>query len=241
MVGEKMLSIDLCDDEEQVRLNVKEILYRMYTGDEIEITEFASGQQLLLSCEQRNQTYDVAILDIEMPELDGIQVAKELRQMERDMQFIMLTSHAEYAVQGYELSIFRYLLKPLEEEKLFEAIQQIMQRKETEHVLYISSLQNITVVKLSHILYIEANNQDIIIVTKNDRFQIRGNISDYEKRLKQDGFYRIHRGYLVNVMYIKQVRKLEILLDNNEVLMLSRLRKKEFLEFFYTYIKKVAI
>lgn len=108
-------------------------------------------------------------------------------------------------------------------------------------MLYISSLQNITVVKLSHILYIEANNQDIIIVTKNDRFQIRGNISDYEKRLKQDGFYRIHRGYLVNVMYIKQVRKLEILLDNNEVLMLSRLRKKEFLEFFYTYIKKVAI
>lgn len=233
------MRIAICDDQaeclEQTMSAVKRCLHSM--DDHIDL--FKSGMAFLKAFQSR--PYDLVIFDIEMPEIDGITLARKLRRLHKDVPIIFLTSHIEYALEGYEVNALRYLTKPVDPNKLQDVISVVAERIRRQRVLWIKTDLEEKKLLVKNILFMEAQNQNILICTSGDSYTVRFNLSDYEQELAEDGFYRIHRGYLVSLAHIKSVGKGEITLSNNTKLPVSRSKEKPLKEMLFQYIRKEAL
>ena len=232
------MRIAICDDQAVCLEQTLSAVRKCVSISEARIDLYKSGLAFLK--EFNSRPYDLVFLDIEMPEIDGITLAKNLRKLNADVPIIFLTSHLEYALVGYEVNALRYLTKPVDTEKLREVLSIVMDRMRQQRILWIKTDMGEQKLPVKDILYMEAQNQNIMIHTVKDAYCVRYNLSDYEKELSQDGFFRIHRGYLVSLSRIKSVGKGETILANNTALPVSRTKEKELKEALFQYIRKEA-
>lgn len=235
------MRIAVCDDEKYFRYSITEKINEIYKDDiDMVIRTFEDGLDFLKNYYENTEAYDMIFLDIEMKKINGIDTAKEIRKINKDVAIIFLTSHDEFAKDGYEVNAFRYLSKPMQEEKLIEAIESIKKKSDSVKKILLSSKGEEILIKVNEIIYIEAQNKDIYIHTVNDIYNEKNNLGYYEGMLKDYGFFRVHRSYLVNFDFVKSYTSKEILLDNGEKVYLSRLKYKSFKEHLYEYIKRTA-
>ena len=189
------MRIAVCDDEERYRLELKTILNKLLINADCEVDTFSDGNLLVPAFKE--SPYDLLFLDIEMPEIDGITLAKKLRSLSEKVYIVFLTSHIEYALEGYEVNALRYLTKPVSIDKLKEVLSYVRQRETAFRQIIIKEDGEKIVIDINDVIYMEAMNQNVRIVTGSGEHVIRYNISDFEEQLKNDGFYRIHLGYLI--------------------------------------------
>ncbi len=233
------MRIAICDDEAQCRQQAVQAINACTKSLDILTDLFENGNTLLQSF-QKNP-YDLVFLDIEMPEIDGISLARKLRDLSRDVPIVFLTSHIEYALEGYEVNALRYLTKPIQAEKLQELLGYVMERMQAQRTLWLKTDMGEERVLIKEILYLEAQNQNIVIRTTDREYTVRYNLGEYEKELSQDGFFRIHRGYLVSLRHVKSLGKHEVTLSENTVLPVSRTKEKSLKEAIFQYIREEAI
>lgn len=233
------MRIAICDDQAVCLEQTLSAVRKCVSVAEAHIDLFKSGLTLLK--EFKTRPYDMVFLDIEMPEIDGITLAKKLRKLSADVHIIFLTSHIEFALEGYEVNALRYLTKPVDPNKLRDVLSIVMERMRQQRILWIKTDMGEQKLLVKDILFMEAQNQNILIYTTKDSYCVRYNLSDYEKELVQDGFFRIHRGYLVSLSRIKSIGKGEITLNNNTVLPVSRTKEKNLKEALFQHIRKEAL
>lgn len=233
------MKIAICDDE-MVQLNAtKKQLEEAYKSLDMMIYPFQDGRKLLASIEKT--TYDLIILDIEMPFIDGLSVARKLRELGKETALVFLTSHVEYALKGYEVNALRYLTKPVKKEQLTEIINHLVEKNSEAKKLLLKSEDEMVMVSVNDILYMEACNQEIRVVTKDGDYVRRYNIKDYEEELKAYFFVRCHRSYLVNLSHVAKIIGKDIVLDNQEMIPLSRTKEKSVKDVLITYTKRSAL
>ena len=232
------MRIAICDDQEECLQQTLSAVRNCIPGVEAWVDLFKGGSAFLRAFQDR--AYDLVFLDIEMPETDGITLAKNLRRLSKDVPIIFLTSHIEYALDGYEVNALRYLTKPVDPDKLRSVLSVVVERMRQQRILWIKTDMGEQKLLIKDILFMEAQNQNILICTKKDTYCVRHNLSDYEQELTQDGFFRIHRGYLVSLAHIKNVGKGEIRLDSNATLPVSRTKEKALKEALFQHIRKEA-
>ena len=175
--------------------------------------------------------------------MDGITLAKEIRKRTEQVQIVFLTGHVEYAIEGYEVNALRYLTKPVNEEKLKEVLRHVMDQNIQGKQLILREDGEDLVLNVSDIYYMEAQNQYVMIYASDGEHLIRANIGDFEEQLKNDGFYRIHRGYLVSLAKVKKLLKGEVSLEyhkNAVTLPVSRSNVKPLKEALYAFVEKAA-
>lgn len=232
------MRIAVCDDEpkycQQVKMKIEHVFHRL----DLLVDTFLHGKDLLKRFQ--SQRYDVIFLDIEMPELDGISLAKKLREESEDVILVFLTGHIEYALEGYEVNALRYLTKPVREDKLREVLRYVMEQEKRRRSLWLKTDWGEERVAVSDMIYLEAQNQNILVCTRDKKYVVRYNMGDFEDELRQDGFFRIHRGYLVSLDKIKGFHKREVLLEGDVRLPVSRTRERALREALYQYIKEEA-
>lgn len=167
---------------------------------------------------------DVAFLDIEMPEISGIEMAKRIGEMDADIYIIFVTAYEQYAMSAFDVSAVHYLLKPIAEEKMDEAIQRIKklkQKNQAEQIaaepefiknamgaldrINVKNRDNIYIVKTNDILYIKSENGKTNIVTKKGSFSTRIGLQYWESNLKGTNLIRCHRSFIVNADYISKM------------------------------------
>lgn len=233
------MRIAVCDDEEQYSLQVRKQIDEIYHSLDILTDIYDNGTDLL---EHFVKTpYDVVFLDIEMPTMDGITLAKRLRDRSEEVVLIFLTGHVEYALEGYEVNALRYLTKPVRPDKIKEVLDYVLRREQQKRFLWLKTSDGEERISVSEILYLEAQNQNIAIHTQKREYTVRYNIGDYEKELKADGFFRIHRGYLIALGKIKFLGKREVILEDGSSLPVSRTREKALKEALYQYVTEEAV
>lgn len=232
------MRIAVCDDEKNYCFQTKKMIDGYYNSLEILVDTYQNGNDLLVHF--RHHPYDVVFLDIEMPDADGISIAKRLRNISKDVILVFLTSHMEYVLKGYEVNALRYLTKPIQPDKLKEVLHYIAEQEKHKHFLWLKTNAEEERVAVSQILYLEAQNQNIIIHTEEKNYKVRYNMKDYEQELKMDDFFRIHRGYLISLRKVKTLRKREVVLEGDICLPVSRSREKDLKEALYQYVKKEA-
>ncbi|MBR1382828.1 MAG: response regulator transcription factor [Ruminococcus sp.] len=232
------MRIAVCDDEQRFLTDFKRIMSKLYKSLDILTDDFSDAEQLLKSF--RRRPYDVVFLDIEMPGMDGLTLAAKLRELSAEVYIVFLTGHVEYAIKGYEVNALRYLTKPADEQKVREVIVYVLKKQDSEKLLWVKTPEGEIKIKLSDVLFIEAQNQNVLINTAEDSYSVRGNISDYEKNLQSEGFFRIHRSYLASLRRVVRINGKEVIMDDGTSLPVSRSRETRLKELLFSYVSKEA-
>lgn len=235
------MRIAVCDDEEKFRDQAREMIDKLAGSLDVIVDAYSDGVKLLEAFDKN--PYDVLFLDIEMPAMDGITLAKKLRERSDSIYIVFLTGHVEYALEGYEVNALRYLTKPVQEEKLREVLRFVMDNSTSKKQLMIREDGEELLLNVADIIYFEAQNQYIMIYTTEGEHLVRYNIGDFEEQLKNDGFFRIHRGYLISLAKVKKLVKSEVLMETatGEIsLPVSRSNVKTLKETLYAYVENTA-
>lgn len=236
-----MLHLTICDDEPaQVMLMErwikKWILERKIQG---EITCCQNGDQFLFG--QEDGRTDILILDIDMPGMDGISLARRLRREGGDMQILFVTGLDDYALDGYDVDAVSYLIKPVEEEQLFCCLDRAWERcRKEDPVLLLEMPGGVGRVKLRDIRYLESSAHDTLVYCAQGGGPARSKtgIRQLEEYVGQQGgaFFKIHRSYLVNLAYVARITRTEVVMDGGEVLPVARGRwealNRAYLEYY---------
>lgn len=187
----------------------------------VQISVFSSAESFLF-CYAGQKDFDILLLDIEMAGMDGVALAKKLRQDRETAQIVFITGYPEFIAQGYEVAALHYLLKPVSGETLAKVLGRAAANLGRAARTVVFTVNKETVrVATSDILYIEAFAHSCQVHTSAECFEIRQGISELEKMLG-DGFIRTHRSYLVGIACMERISKSEVTLDNGEKVPLSR-------------------
>lgn len=232
------MRIAVCDDEELFRIEFKSVLDKVLINAEYDIDTFSGGSSLYEAF--LKNPFDLVFLDIEMPGIDGITLAKRLRAVSENVQIVFLTSHIEYALEGYEVNALRYLVKPVDMNKLSEVLKYIQDKKNNSRQIMIKQEGEDIVIDISDIIYMESMDKNVRIVTSKSEYITRYNISDYEEELKNSGFLRIHRGYLISLSKVKKIVKNDVVMDGGISLPVSRSNIKTLKDALYAYVEGTA-
>lgn len=208
------MKIAVCDDEPQVLLDVLSQLssYQEQRQTEIYCQSFKNAIDFLASMEQEN--YDLLLLDVQMPGLNGIEAAREIRQKNEHIKIVFLTSSPEYAVESYSVQATNYLLKPATKERLFPILDQISDLlRKPEESLFVKAQGKLFRLPYKKIECIEVISKTLYFyLTDGSTKEAHGSLSDYEPALlARPEFCKIHRSYLVNLSLVAEIRQGELL------------------------------
>lgn len=173
------------------------------------------------------QKPDVVFLDIEMPELNGLSLAKEMISINSDIKFVFITSYDEYALKAFEVNAFDYILKPIDEVRFKKTLDKLKLLKgkkfiDRDYILEkLNSIENslklntekivafsgeeISILKSKDILYLEVQMKEVQIVTKQGKYTTKGSLEYWENKLVNNGFIRCHRSFLVNSKHMRKI------------------------------------
>lgn len=216
------MKIAICEDEKEYQLMIEKLV-RTFTGEEIiEQHFFSSGEELVQAYENK-QRFSIIFLDMQMKELGGIETAKIIRKYDKKCVIIIITAILEYAMDGYSVNAFDFILKPINQDKfrkvLLKAIHKV---KFFDHQTYVIETREKTqVLQLSDILYIESHGRKVILRQRDASYESNENISTVEKKLIEKGFLRISRYFLINIRHIKEIGVNDVQLSDGSLLTYS--------------------
>ena len=230
------MKIAFYDDEAVHRDILNDYLAEFSLRYNIELTtyKFHSASELLNSpCD-----YQVLLLDIKLEnKINGIDIAKELRQKGFRGIILLITSAEEFVFRGYEAEAFRYLIKPLKKDEFFNALHAAYEKLQTQmNMIEISFNGEKNYINTDHIIYIESLSQVRLVHTKYSTYETKENIASLSNRLPQNQFAAPHKSFLINLEHIKKSTASQIVLSNNTTLKISRGYHDEFIRAFHRYI-----
>lgn len=219
------MKIAICDDDSKELLNIASLVeaYRNARKADLTYISFQSAAELL-SCMDAGD-YDVLLLDVLMPGINGIQAAREIREQNRHVEIVFLTSSPEYAVESYSVRAHYYLLKPPSEEKLFPILDMLMDKfKRPEDALRIKTHSSVFSLPYGKIEYIEVSAKKLYFcLTDGSTREVTGSMADFEQTLlKRPGFMKVHRSYIANLQWVQELRQGELITVSGRRVPVSR-------------------
>ncbi|MDR0220004.1 MAG: LytTR family DNA-binding domain-containing protein [Lachnospiraceae bacterium] len=236
------MNIAICDDEKVSRATVLGFL-KPYTDaeDSLSVAQFESGEALLAHYKE-GAGFHLIFLDVEMDSLSGVETAKQIREIDKNVMFIFITAHPKYVPDAFIVGAFQFLTKPLQEDFFGREFERAMQTyRKTIESYKISHKGQTTILKVGDILYIETYGRLLRARTRGDEYEFGGSISEEGKKLFDYDFIRCHKGYLVNMKYIASVHKGDFVLTNGAVIPISKHMKNEVLGRFNRFVSGGAV
>lgn len=200
------------------------------------INTFPSAEAFLFHYAD-DKSYDMLLLDIEMGNISGIDLAKQIRAQNEAVQIVFITGFPDFMAEGYDVSALHYLMKPLIAEKLFGVLDKAVKNshKAERSVLFNIDGESMRV-STDKIMFAEAFAHLVAINIAGSSFEVKMTISEAEKLLG-DGFIRCHRSYIVGLRYIRSISKSDVILDNGKKIPLSRSSYNTVNQAFIRYFK----
>ncbi len=223
-----MLSIAVCDDEVieccSMARKIKDILEEMKIP--CIIRQFQSGGELLKAME----SFDIIFLDIIMQELDGMKTAQIFRKKAFDKILIFVSSSREYVFEAYDVEAFQYLLKPVDDRKLKRVLQKAILKteKHSQEFIIVSRERQKKKLFLDDIYYFEIKGRVVDVHGTEGIFTYYEQIGELENKLRDKGFFRCHKSYLINLKYVDGYNRQEVVLENGEKIVIAKRRYDKF-------------
>ena len=225
-------SIGVCDDEREYRELAEAELRRAACkcGIEIELKSFSSGKELLHYI-KNNKAPDLLFLDIDMSEMNGMEAAKQIRELDEKQLIAFLTEHEEYVFESFKVQPFRFIRKHVMEMELFLALQAavpIIDRRQTRYLL-LKWENGEEMIDIMSICYAEILNRKIhFYLSDNRELVVKMTMSKLLQELREDDrFVLLDRGLLLNVMYLQVFERQKVTLQNGITLPIARTRQEE--------------
>ncbi len=227
------LTIGLCDDEQHIHHTIEKML--LFYAEENHITmhmvHYTSAKQLI----DRKDELDVLLLDIEMPDMDGIEAGYRLLTRKIEYKIIMLTAREERYKEAFKIGAFRFVPKPIDKKELYNAIDDVRE--------YMMGLKRVTVfrdgvsfqIAQQDILYIEANKSATLIFSNHLEFRSEQSLAMWINILDKHVFFQCHKSYIVNMGKIDEIEMNVIRLINGEKVAVSRRLRSPLIQAFIAY------
>lgn len=225
-----MLKIALCEDDQLQRELVKNYIDRSLLNRNYEIFEFKSGEELIANYPQK---LDILFLDIQMEEINGMDAAKKIRTFDNNVEIIFITGIWDYVQEGYEVRAYRYIIKPIDfnsfKTQLNICIKEIENQKRPSIVVTYKG--EVNKIDIGSIVYIETDNRNTLIHTKEKSYRSNMGISKLEKYLEGSTFFRCHNSFLINLEYINKIGQDSVFLEEYEIQVSRHKMKKLKIQF----------
>lgn len=217
MIG---LLIAICDDEPMLCKFLKNELYTYFNEHNIDavVETYGDGHSLL----NVSQKFDLIVLDYQMPGINGLQTAKEIRLNNKNCTILFLTSFPEIVYDTFVYDTFRFLIKPLDKEKLHEALDSFRQKTNFYFPISLTIDGEFYKVESKEIVYIEANGKNSVIRLIDKSLFCSKTLSNVFSMLPKNCFCKTHRAFVVNLAFVEQYDKKRIILTNGEYAKISR-------------------
>ena len=231
------LHIAVCDDLPSDLAKITDMTTQILQDADItnKITKYDTGISLLNDM-QSGMQFHILLLDVMMSELDGMQLAARLRQQGNDTQIVFVSSNREMALRGYEVGAVRYLAKPLEQEKLKEALLYCVRMLQGKKEILLPTEKGEFRTPFSDIQYVEAFDRGTKIVLKNRTLETRLKLSEIAAMLPANDFLRCHRSFVVNLACVTYVHQYEFILQSGITVPIGQARYTEIRNQFADYL-----
>jgi DNA-binding LytR/AlgR family response regulator len=234
---ENGMNIAICDDEERQRDIIQQyILVHKENYPKMTISNFSSGEELV-SAYANGGKFDFLFLDIRMKDIDGIKAAKEIRKTDRNVIIFFFTSFTQYISAVFPLNAFQFLVKPVKQNTFDSEFKRAIKKHLIKRKKYVvDGRSKIIALEVKDIMYLEIFRRRIIVYTKNNQYEKIGKMKDEEKKLKLYGFVRTHHSFLVNMSFVLEIAKNEVILKNGKTVMLSERKRSDALKRFNEFM-----
>ena len=239
-----MISIAFCDDDStyiQKTFKNKISLAQKLAGIDIQVSFFSDGNKLIERFKD-NKHYDIVMLDIDMPNINGKETAEKLRLIDSGFFLVFITSYKAEIFNTLPYRINAFIPKDSDDKFYISELARVIReydsyqpRFEIFRIMNNGEKQTLKVLK-NDILYFYCLNKTAFLVTSTSEFKLTSKITDLTNEYLDKNFFEICRGYIVNIVKVKSVKRGEVILDNGVKLPLSRGREKKLLKDLAEYI-----
>lgn len=231
-----MYKVAIVEDEWESYESLQKCLeeYTKEYGDEFNVVRFKNGMDFL---DSYHPDYDIIFMDIDMPQMNGIQTAAHVRKTDSKVIIIFVTFFAKYAIRGYSVDAFDYVVKPLNYGAFKLKIQRAIERckKTAAESILLPTVDGAIKLDVNEVDYIEIDGHNITIHTQGGPFKAYGTMREIEDALPQKQFCKCNRCYLVNLHSVTKVDKNAVYVGEDK-LSISRPRRQEFLDALSEYV-----
>ncbi len=228
------MHIFICDDEPKMLSDIAGKVAALLPEDELRL--FSSGGELL-SCLEKS-VCDILLLDIDMPEITGLQVARELSALKKKPLLVFVTSHDELVYDSFQYHPFAFLRKNRFDAEIDKVLQDCVRELEEkeQHFCFRSDGNDVRLL-LADILYFEAEGNYLKVVTAKATYRFRSTLTAVEHTLQNRGFLRIHKGFFINQAAVKLLNAEEATLQNDITLPIGKSYSKTVREQLLRYMR----
>lgn len=237
-------TVAVCDDE-QTQIDILKnnlIKYSIDTDIEFYIDEYISGELLIKKYKSVKSPYDIIFLDMEMPDIKGLDVAAVIRELpDRNVSIAFVTSYPEYMQDSFDVQASQYIIKPVVYEQLAKKLDIILKciNASYTNIKVISEKNGERVLYLDDVICIETEKSSKLLVTTiSETFLITAKLSDLAKELSDKDFISVHRTCLANMKYFRKFNSDSLEFTSGKIVNLSRRRQPEVKELFSKYVSK---
>ena len=219
-----MIKIAVCDDEELVRQKLTKILRKIFEKEQIlcDICEFSSGLELL----EHAKEIQLLFLDMDMPGLDGIDVGIKISELNPWCQIVIASGREDRFKETYKVKPLGFISKPFEEDEIREIVQSYDVASFGREIIEVFRDRQSYQIQQKEIQYIAAFNGYVEMFVDGELYRKNISLNQLEKILVKDIFYKVHKSYIVNLFWVKEIYEKEVLVGNIKI-PLSRRQGKD--------------
>lgn len=225
-----MIRIAIVEDDINYQKQLMEFLQRFEQDRNvnIEVETFSDGDEFINNYKVQ---FDIILMDVQMPLMDGMSAAEEIRKVDSKVVIIFITNMTQYAIKGYAVDALDYVLKPITYFSFSERLKKAIDRLENRKAKYITVKvkSGFTRLELTDVFFVESQGHKLIFNTSEGELESSGAMKDLEKELEGYHFFRIHKGYLVNLNHVDGISDHNALVKDQE-LPISRAKRKLFMK-----------
>lgn len=215
-----MIRIGICDDDKSIIEKTKSYI-ESFEEIRYEITTYCSGEELI---KEKNK-FDLIFLDIDMPNMDGIETAKRIREYDKSVKIIYITSYTDYTNLAFQVHAFGYLNKPVDEleihKQLREVVSYLKEEKGEESIKFVTT-EGVLQLELKDIYYFEYLDRKVYIHSKEKVYVIREKITNIAEMMEKYNFLMPHKSFVVNLLYVKSIKGYDIFMMDGSSIPLSQ-------------------
>lgn len=230
------LKILLCDDEKRYLNDLSEKLrgYLQLRGIEAEIVTSQCAESIL----KQDTLYDIAFLDIEMRSLDGIALAKALRQRNARIVIFFVTAFAEYQDDVMDFQAFRFFEKPVDPERLYAGLDKALKYMDSLFVdVYVKTDSYVKQLYIDDIILVKTEGREICVVTARETYPLWGTLDEWAEKLNTPFFFRVHKSFLVNLHHVREYSYKELVMSDGEHVPIPSRRQAIVHQVWFEYLR----
>lgn len=231
-----MIKIAIVEDENEMSSDLKKHIEKFFNQHDKKITIdiFDNAVKFL---DKYKSKYDLVFMDINLPYMDGIEASEKLRNIDPTVIIVFVTSLAQYAIEGYKVHAFDYVLKPVNYYNFVLTLERLLPhlKDNDKSIVIYTNKTSFKKILIERIKYIEIINHKLVFHTLDGDYETHGALNDYVDILKDDYFELCNRCYLINLKMVSQVTPDSVIIDE-ESLLISRPKRKQFLHVLNEFI-----